>query len=152
MDYSAQSLKTSMGTGGGIPLISSQDIAACLGRIQATGPALLVRTMAGDLSSLKPLQQAFRQHVAHMAMLKHWSVGPNFSACFEGLCVAALHLYLIPDTCGRCEGRGSVQLQTMQVIDCPVCKGVGHRDVKEEDKARIASIPFSFWLNTWADR
>ena len=61
---------------GGIPSLTPEDVAASLAHIPITGPALLVRTMSGDVSSLRPLQQAFRQHVAHMAMLKHWKTGP----------------------------------------------------------------------------
>jgi hypothetical protein len=137
---------------GGIPAITPQDIAACLGRIQVTGPALLVRTMAGDLSSLKPLQQAFRQHVAHMAMLKHWKAGPKYNDYFEGLCESVLHFYIIPSKCGRCEGRGHVTLITKQVIECPVCAGVGNKEVSERSKARVASIPSSTWDDVWGDR
>jgi len=140
------------GTGGGIPEITSQDVAASLARIPITGPALLVRTMSGDLSSLRPLQQAFRQHVAHMAMLKHWKAGPKYNDYFEGLCEAVLHFYVIPSKCGRCHGHGQITLITKQVIPCPICAGEGNKDVSERAKARAAGIPSSTWDDVWTDR
>jgi len=144
---------------GGIPSITPEDVSACLGRIQATGPALLVRTMAGDLSSLKPLHQAFRQHVAHLAMLKHWKTGPKYNDYFEGLCESVLHFYLKPRICYRCKGHTFVTLRTGQITDCPVCvrrDEYGARvvviDTMEKDKARAAGIPIETWLDTWQDR
>ena len=137
---------------GGIPSIVPEDVAACLGRIKIDGPALLVRTMAGDLSSRKPLTQIFRQHIALMASQKHWKTGPKFNDYFEGLVECVLHFYLIPDTCRRCHGAGDVTLRTQQVLTCPVCNGAGHKDVREADKARAAAIPMSTWSDTWADR
>jgi len=137
---------------GGIPNITPEDVAACLGRIPIAGPALLVRAMSGDLSSLRPLQQAFRQHVAHMAMLKHWKTGPKFNDYFEGLCESVLHFYVIPSKCGRCHGHGQITLITKQVIPCPVCAGEGNKDVSERAKARAAGIPSSTWADVWEPR
>lgn len=137
---------------GGIPDITPEDVAACLGRIPITGPALLVRTMSGDYSCLAGLTQAFRQHVAHLAMIKRWKTGPSFPGHFDGLCESALHYFIIPNTCGRCRGRGSVALRTLQIVPCPVCTGVGHREPRESDKARTAGIPWATWDDTWADR
>jgi hypothetical protein len=147
------------GTGGGIPLITSQDVAASLSRIKITGPSLLVRTMAGDPTTLRSLIQAFRQHVAHMAALKHWKTGPKYNDYFEGLCESVLHFYLKPRICYRCKGHAFVTLRTGQIIDCPVCVRLdeyGARvaviDTMEKDKARAAGIPIETWLDTWQDR
>jgi hypothetical protein len=140
------------GTGGGIPELTSQDVAASLSRIKITGPSLLVRTMAGDPTTLRPLIQAFRQHVAHMAMLKHWKTGPKYNDYFEGLCESVLHFYIIPSKCGRCHGHGQVTLITKQVIECPVCAGAGNKEISERAKYKAAGIPSSAWGDVWADR
>ena len=137
---------------GGIPAIVPEDVAACLGRIPIEGPALLVRTMAGDLSSRRPLDQIFRQNVALMASQKFWKTGPKYLDYFDGLVDCVLHFYLLPDTCGRCHGHGHITRRDTQVIVCPVCEGIGHREAKEADKARAAAIPMSTWADTWADR
>lgn len=137
---------------GGVPSLTPEDVAACLGRIEIAGPALLVRAMSGDATCYKPLLQIFRQSVAHMAMLKHWKTGPKYVDYFEGLVECVLHFYILPDTCRRCHGAGDVKLRTQQVTPCPVCNGAGHKDVRETDKARAANIPMSTWSDTWADR
>ncbi|HUV92193.1 MAG TPA: hypothetical protein VMV80_03825 [Anaerolineales bacterium] len=137
---------------GGIPSLTPEDVSASLALIPITGPALLVRTMSGDLSSLRPLQQAFRHHVAHMAMLKHWKNGPKYNDYFEGLCEAVLHFYLVPNICGRCKGRGEVKQRDGRILKCPVCDGAGRRDADDKAKARAAGIPISFWMDTWSDR
>ncbi len=137
---------------GGIPNITPEDVAACLGQILTEGPGLLVRTLAGDISSLKPLRQALRQNMAHMAMLKHWKTGPLYWDYFDGLCASALHFYVVSNTCGRCRGRGEVKQRDTKIVKCPTCDGAGRREADEKDKARAAGIPISLWLDTWADR
>ena len=142
----------SYGLGTGAPSVTAQDVAACLGSIKIAGPALLVRTMAGDVSCHLPLLQTFRQHVAHLAMVKRWKTGPSFSAHFDGLCESVVHFYVLPDTCRRCRGRETIVRQDGHATVCPVCMGAGHREVNESDKARAASIPWATWCDTWADR
>ena len=137
---------------GGIPAITPEDVAACLGRIEIAGPGLLVRAMSGDATCYKPLTQVFGQHLAHLAMLKHWKTGPSFWAHFDGLRDCVLHYYILPDTCRRCRGPGDITRRDTQRVVCPVCEGAGHRDVSESDKARTAAIPRSTWEDTWADR
>ena len=137
---------------GGVPAITPEDVAACLGQIPIPGPALLVRAMAGDDTCLHPLSQTFGQHLAHLAMLKHWKTGPTFWHHFDGLRDCVLHFYLTPDTCKRCHGHGSVTLTTKQVITCPLCEGIGRKEPADLHKARIAGIPRASWEDTWADR
>ncbi len=144
---------------GGIPSIVPEDVAACLGRIKTNGPALLVRTMAGDLSSRKPLAQIFRQNVALMASQKRWKTGPKFWDYFEGMVECVLHFYLKPRICYRCKGRLTVATRAGPVIDCPVCvrinedgQKVVNREPMEKDKARAANIPMLIWQDVWADR
>ena len=134
---------------GGIPSIVPEDVAACLGRIEIAGPGLLVRAMSGDATCYKPLTQVFGQHLAHLAMLKHWKTGPSFWAHFDGLRDCVLHYYILPDTCRRCRGPGDITRRDTQRVVCPVCEGAGHRDVSESDKARAAAIPRSTWDDTW---
>jgi hypothetical protein len=140
------------GTGGGIPELTSQDVAASLSRIKIPGPSLLVRTMAGDPTTLRPLIHEFNQNVAKMAMLKHWKAGPKFNDYFDGLCESALHFYIIPSKCGRCHGHGRITLVTKQTMDCPVCAGSGNKEISERSKARAAGIPLVFWEDTWGQR
>lgn len=137
---------------GGIPAITPEDVAACLGRIEIAGPGLLVRAMSGDATCYKPLTQVFGQHLAHLAMLKHWKTGPSFWAHFDGLRDCVLHYYILPDTCRRCRGHGHITQRDTQRVVCPVCEGAGHKDVRESDKARAAGIPWASWSDTWADR
>ena len=137
---------------GGIPNITPEDVAACLGRIPITGPALLVRALAGDDTCREPLTTALRQHMAHLSMLKRWKVGPKFWDYFEGMVSATVQYYLLPDTCRRCKGQGSITRMKTQVVPCPVCNGAGHKEPKESDKAASAGIPRSTWDDTWADR
>ena len=144
---------------GGVPSLTPEDVAACLGRIKIAGPALLVRAMSGDATCYKPLLQIFRQSVAHMAMLKHWKTGPKYVDYFEGLVESVLHFYLKPRICGRCRGHTFITLRTGERRDCPVCvriDGNGARvvviDTMETDKARAAGIPIETWRDVWKDR
>ncbi len=137
---------------GGIPDITPEDVAACLGQIPIAGPGLLVRAMSGDPTCYKPLTQIFGQHLAHRAMLKRWRTGPSFYHHLDGLRDAVLHYYVLPDTCRRCRGLGFITQRDTQHIECPVCEGAGHKDVRESDKARVAGIPWTTWDDTWADR
>lgn len=137
---------------GGIPAVTPEDVAACLGRIPIQGPSLLIRCMVGDSSSLPPLRQIFGQHLAQMSNLKKWKTGPTFWHHMDGLRDSVLHFYVLPDRCGRCQGHGSVTLSTKQVISCPLCEGIGRKEPKETDKARAADIPWASWSDIWADR
>jgi hypothetical protein len=137
---------------GGSPAITPEDVAACLGRIQIRGPGLLVRAMAGDPSCLSPLRVIFGQNLAQMANLKRWKTGPTFWPYMDGLRDSVLHFYVIPDSCHRCHGHGSITLCTQQVIACPLCEGVGRKEPKETDKARSAQINIETWRATWAGR
>lgn len=137
---------------GGSPAVTPEDVAACLGRIPIRGPSLLVRSMAGDYACLSPLRVVFGQYLAHMASLKKWKTGPTFWHHMDGLRDSVVHFYVIPDSCHRCHGQGSITLCTKQVISCPLCEGIGRKEPKEMDKARAADIPWASWSDTWADR
>jgi len=137
---------------GGIPEITPEMVAACLGQIPITGPALLVRTMAGDDTCREPLTTALRKHMAYLASLKRWKTGPKFWDYFEGLVRASVHFYVLPDTCKRCKGRGEIVRMKTRVEKCRLCQGAGRKEPREADKAAFAGIPRATWDDTWADR
>jgi len=137
---------------GGIPSISPEDVAACLAKIKERGPSLLIRAQLMDDVAYRELRALFRQHVAHLAMIKHWKTGPKFAEYFDGLCDSVLHYYLVPDTCGRCHGHGHITRSDSAIIPCPVCAETGHREVSERDKAKTAGIPISLWKDVWEER
>ena len=137
---------------GGIPNITPEDVAACLGQIPIQGPSLLIRCMVGDASSLAPLRQIFGQHLAQMANLKKWKTGPTFWHHLDGLRDSVLHCYLLGERCRRCHGRGHITQQETQRIICPACEGVGVKEPKETHKARTAQIHIDTWRDTWGDR
>ena len=144
---------------GGIPAITPEDVSFCLAKIKERGPSLLIRAQLMDDVAYREMRVLFRQHVAHLAMLKHWKTGPKFADYFEGLCDSVLHFYMNPRICYRCNGRTEVRLRTGQVIDCPLCTGrdehgekVNKIEPMERDKARAAGIPIETWRDVWADR
>ncbi len=137
-------------THGGPPDITPQMVAACLAQAPKGG-ALIIRIKVGDWTARRELGQIFRQRMAHEAGVRKWKTGPNFWQNFEGLCDACLHYYVLPDTCGRCRGVGTIMRRNL-AIECPVCGGAGRKEAKESQKAATAQIPYQSWRDTWADR
>jgi len=136
---------------GGIPAITSDDIAHALGMIQHDTARLYARVKyAGEYKYAEGVALAIRRYILMNKLENHWRIPrPNF--LFDMSCLMLAEA-VDAHTCPWCDGRAEVRPESGPVIVCDACKGTGRRAIKDTDRARLLDVSRSSWSDTWGPR
>lgn len=135
---------------GGIPALTPEDVAAALGMIQDPVARLYFRVKwVNQYSFAEELACDFRTRVAVTLDIGKWRV-PRKEWIFD-MCCLALAESIDPHVCLWCKGRGSAEIDS-RVVMCDNCKGTGHKQPTDSDRARLMGALKSSWSDTWGKR
>jgi len=114
---------------GGVPVLTSMDVAACLAGTSKVGCGLLLVAYCFDTTAWHSLRWAWWQECVH----QRWNVErPGMIMPFV---MATLVDHITPGICGTCGGVGEVMLGPTRV-QCDRCKGTGRVYMSQRDVAR----------------
>jgi hypothetical protein len=139
------------GTGGGIPTITPEMVAASLAAAPL-GASALIRTKLGDERSRAVLVSALIERLVEETEKRRWGLSDKGVLYIEGIARTASMLYTTPMFCYRCRGRGDIKKRTGLVVPCPSCEGTGAKVLSEREIAKRCGIPWANWCGPWADR
>jgi uncharacterized phage protein len=131
--------------GGQFHGLTPEDVAAAMAGLDRETTLLLRAKYAGDDSVLPELE-----HLAvwaSMDLARRWRAD---SVRMRALIRLALDHVIRPQTCPKCEGRGT---RIRRVIElCPKCGGTGRWELAEAEKARQVDIDPTRWHRLWRSR
>lgn len=148
----------------GVPLLTQQDIAAALGRIQHRIASLLLRVKyAHQYDFMMELDRLIWLKVVDLWMERGWpypkhKIGQEFRRDMGRMALAET---IWPHTCPWCQGVGSMTIQRRRlrgrkrkqigaVVMCDGCKGKGIRKPSDRQRAKLMGMPYTTWIHTWS--
>lgn len=129
---------------GGVPVLTSMDIAACLAGTSRVGCGLLLVGYCFDAAAWNPLRWAWWQECVH----QRWEV--DRSKMIMPFVMATLADHITPGTCPTCDGVKHVMLGQTRV-DCDRCHGSGRQYMSQRDLARFMELGQKL-PRPWIDR
>ncbi len=152
------------GGGGGPVTIPAGDVAAALamGRLPREAVLVGLAKFADDNQSQLDLHAWAQQRFRYRCAVRGWK--QDYA---EGLALLVVYELVNPTRCPECHGRGKRWRQVVEKVeradgvekigatrwlDCPRCKGHGTVRLSERDRAAMAGITKSRFIETWAAR
>jgi hypothetical protein len=138
----------------GIPIISAEDVLHALGRIQLTGPKLLLRVKYMCQSQfMGDLEHEFDKRIKKEWKQSNWTYPlerdfDRFRACLNKM---ALLETINPDKCMACGGIGSQTHSTGRIEKCGICYGLGKKKLSDSARARYLGMKQQTYTKTWTD-
>jgi len=128
--------------GGGIPVITADDIAAACNRLTKHVQYYARVKFCFDGSSVRALYRANREATLHAARIERWEALQLGNHVVERIADLALREALVGNLCSHCGGAGVHNNQK----SCKVCHGSGKsKPVPIEAKARVAGVSVDEW-------
>lgn len=135
---------------GGIPSLTSDDVAHALGMIHNDLARAYARVKyAGQYNYSEGLALGLRRHILLKKVEDNWRI-PRKEFILD-MSYMMLAEAVDPNTCRWCWGRAEVKPENGPVIVCSACDGAGHRKIRDIDRARVMEVSKQSWSN-WSDR
>ena len=133
------------GVSGGIPELTTSDIAACLAGGDNIGLMILMRRDAGDTSAHKAAYRRLVKGVIRVAKQNRWKIkGAKEVKSLLNLC---LYEYIYPQKCPTCGGTGYYRYK-----ECGTCHGTTNYVLNDSQRAYAIGVHRSNYRRTWSTR
>ena len=137
------------GVSGGIPELTTSDIAAALAGTNKAGLKLLIGQICG-MSEYKALYELFLPEVHRLGLRLKWRLDEHTQARAGKLLHIVLSESLLSRKCPSCHGTKYSSINPAE--HCPTCKGTGLTQNFDYLKAQILEISDRAWRKTWKER
>lgn len=136
---------------GGIPDLTSMDVAAAMGLgVDQLGAELLLVKYADDVGQLKPLRTRWFMYVMEWGKKQHqWKA--KKPGRFKNLSDVTLAEYLSLHVCPTCQGRGEVPVMK-SFKQCTHCGGSGRIHPTSSQMASEIGVSQEDYHRTWESR
>ncbi len=131
---------------GGIPELTTSDIAACLSGADDIGLMILLRGVNGDTSSHQAAHEKLLKAVIRLAKEKKWKVN-NSGENIVNLLNLCLIEYICPIKCPTCKGTGLYRYR-----ECTTCHGTTNYTLNNTQRAKLIGVHKSRYGRTWQSR
>ena len=137
------------GVSGGIPELTTSDIAAALNGANEAGLKLLIAQVCGT-GEYKALYALFIPEVHRLGVRLKWRTDAITRARTGKLLDIVLSESILSRKCPSCHGTKYSFINPAEF--CPTCKGTGLTQNFDYLKARILGISDRAWRKTWKER
>lgn len=138
------------GSRGGIPELTTSDIAACLAGANITGMNILLKRVAGFEIAIQRIYDTVRDSALRVAWRNGWKLTDKGLEKLVILLYLAICEKVATNVCPSCRGTKYSILRPSE--HCRTCRGTGKWKIDDYIKAKAIGISKSAYSQTWRER
>ena len=136
------------GAGGGIPLLTTDDINAACAGADSIGLDMLLAKICADRQAQSRAFYSLYQEIVQLSVERRWKIREKGEEKIRSLTQLIIYELTNAPRCPKCKGTKF----NRNLKPCKSCEGTGFYRIKDTQRAKAMKISPSTWQRVWSYR